>query len=76
MGTWFWYHRKAKNALNLEMATNSAAYCKIFSIVPRREKMRKKIVFPSFLAFCGPINYCFCIFKAIYRFIEDRALES
>ena len=42
MGTWFWYHLKAKNALSLNMSTNSAAYCGIFLYSPKRKKMRKK----------------------------------
>ena len=38
MGTWFWYHMKAKNALSLNVAANSAAYCGIFIYSPRKEK--------------------------------------
>ena len=38
MGTWFWYHLKAKNALSLNMATNSAAYSGIFIYSPKKKK--------------------------------------
>ena len=42
-----------------------------FSIVPRRRKVGKILQFPSFLAFCGPINYFFCIYKAIFEFFSQ-----
>ena len=38
MRTWFWYHLKAKNALSLNMATNSAGYCGIFLYSPKKKK--------------------------------------
>ena len=41
MGTWFWYHLKANNALNLNMATNSAAYCGIFFYSPKKKNIEK-----------------------------------
>ena len=43
MGTWFWYHLKAKNALSLKMTTNSAAYRGIFVYSPKKEKNERKI---------------------------------
>ena len=38
METLFWYHLKAKNALSLNIATKSAAYCDIFIFSPKKEK--------------------------------------
>ena len=43
MRTWFLYHLKAKNALSLNMATNSAAYRGTFFYYPKKEKNEKYI---------------------------------
>ena len=71
MGAWFWYH------LNLRMHWVGIWPPKVWhiaaflTIVPRSEKMRNKLQFPSLFAFCGPMNYFFfCIFKAIFDFFS------
>ena len=43
MGTWFWYLLKAKNALSLKMATNSAANWGIFFYSSKKKKSGENI---------------------------------
>ena len=51
MGTWFWYHLKANNALSLNMATKSAAYGGIFFYSPKKKKNEKYYNFLHFWHF-------------------------
>ena len=54
MGTWFWYHLKAKNALSLNMAISSTAYFGIFFYSPKKENNgEKNSSFSRFLCFVG-----------------------
>ena len=73
MGTWFWYHLKAKNALSLNMATNGAAF---LSIVPRRKKHEKKIHISFVFCVLRANEYFFCNFKAIFEFFSQFCIRN